>query len=706
MAKRDLWRYPTLRRDAVLPFLLGLAPYLPRASRFDLRAFPDSSGRLAVLLPRPMGSTGADNTQESELALLRSNLAEAYAKANRQLVDGEQTPLVSEDPARLPVLVEGVLAVVFGLARPGGDTGAMAPLDRIRAVVEGMSPEAAAQTFATLIRHSRNASFLASDAQAVLLDLDGSDERGATLSGLRAAGLPPGATLLRRHPVAAFGLWLPEQLHLDDNTCESAATLLNALAAAGLVPAGGDLHLLRQQGGAGQALWLAAADEDSPLTPAETLAADTGGADVESDLGPAIGFTLHRLRPDAQAQADLTARLNARDFPLGYRIRLARLPQIQRSEGDIERLREEIEEREARIALIQALGRPQLRLLRFTDAQLPALVDGLRQIPPGLRQNAGLLYAATHAAGRAEAAHFILYDPEQLQIDTIQPEYYWRALGDDRPMSFWLDPHAEEARDGNDAEPMVFVPSGHRIVPYIDSFGGTLGGTLRIVLGNLFADTSAVFDTKGSRPAFVFSDLRGSGANPADEIAVELIDLSAFRPLTASLRWINDHILARSPRVADPQDLRELAEWLYRGQLAQDLRTRMQAEVDELTLSWQQAEAGLLDGLDQLAIRSEGELRAFEQNLHTARQFIATATARLGEVTRGLNALGAAMDAADRALDGLADDIPELTAARLAFLDRFQIEYELGLDAVASNHKSASDMKTRVAALLAELERG
>lgn len=699
MRKHDLWRYPTLRGQAVMPFLLALAPYIPRAARLDLRAFPVEGGRFAVLLPRPSGSA-----PEDELVLLRSNLAEAYDRVNRPITAGEQTPLVSLDITSLPNLMEGVLAVLFDLAVPVSNDGADASPEHLRAVIENGRQDIWAQMFASIVRRSRDVRFLVSDTRATLLDLDGSDERGATLAGLRAAGLPEGVTLLRPHPVAGFSLWLPEQLQLDDNARGDAATILNALAEAKLLAAGGDLHLLRASDGSGQALWLAAEHEESAFAPLETLATAVTEADVASDLGPALGLTLHRLRPDAEAQAELTARLNARDFPIGYRIRLSRLPEIQRSENDIERLREEIEEREARIALIQALGRHQLRLLRFTDAQLPVLVEGLRQIPPSLRQSASLLYAATHAAGRAEPAHFILYDPDQVEIDTVQPEHYWRARRDDRPISFWLDPHAEEARDGSDLEPLVFVPTGHRILPCIDSFGGTLTGTLRIVLGNLFADASAVLDASGSRPAFVFSDLRDETGSHADEIAVELIDLAAFRPLRASLRWINDHILARSPRVADPEDLRELAEWLYKGQLAQDLRARMRSEVKELKISWQQAEDELLDDLDQLALRAEDEVRAFEDSLVTARQFVATAAARLGELTSGLNTLGAAMDAADHALAEIAGDIPELTASRLAFLDRFQVEYELGLDAIASSQKSVADMKTRVAALLAELE--
>lgn len=699
MPKRDLWRHPTLRGKAVLPFLLALAPGLPRAARLDLRAFPTGDGRFAVLLPRPSGEV-ADN----ELALLRGTIAEAYERAGRPLVAGEQTPLVSEDLSLLPTLAEGVLAVIFGLARPGSGDGEDPASERRRAIIEGLEQDTAARAFAALVRQSRDARFLVGEARAIVLDLDGSDERGASLSGMRAAGLPEGVTLLRRHQVATFGLWLPEALQLGDAARADAATLLNALAEANLVPAEGELHLLRDREGTGRALWLAADEGGDALSPADTLAVNTAGADTASDLGPALSFTLHRLRPDAEAQTELTARLTSRDFPLGYRIRLARLPETQRSDRDIERLREEIEEREARIALIQALGRPQLRLLRFTDAQLPALVEGLRQIPPGRRQDAGLLYAATHAAGRAEPAHFILYDPERVQIDTIQPEYYWRAQGDDRPMSFWLDPHAEEARDGNDAEPLVFVPAGHRILPHIDSFGGALSGTLRIVLGNLLADPSAVFGAEGSRPAFVFSDLRGDETGGTDEIAVELIDLAAFRPLMASLRWINDHILARSPRVADPQDLRELAEWLYKGQLAQELRARMQKDAEELALSWQQAEAELLDGINRFAARADDEVRALEASLVTARDFVATAAARLAEVTSGLNTLGAAMDGADRALAGLAGDTPGLTATRLAFLDRFQTEYALGLEAIATSQQSLADMRARIASLHAERE--
>lgn len=323
-------------------------------------------------------------------------------------------------------------------------------------------------------------------------------------------------------------------------------------------------------------------------------------------------------------------------------------------------------------------------------------------MPRALRENAGLKYAASHAADRAEPAHFVLYNPDQVQFDGVLPEFYWRALSDDHPIGFWLDPHAEEARASAPDEPMVFVPHGQRILPYIDSFGSSVSGTLRLVLGNLFADASAVLDDSKAQPAFVFSHLAGG----RDEIGVELVDLARFAPLTLSLRWINEHILASSPRVVDREALRELAETLYAGQLARDLRKSMSGEVEGLRLEWQQAQVELVHCLDRLSDAVADEVCGLQAQLDTARRFIDMAQGRLAQVTGSLNGLGTVLGGLDEEMVVMVDELPSMAAARLAFFQQYGAEMAAGDRIMRDAETEIAALKDRIGVLRDRLELG
>lgn len=708
--KRNVWVLPALRARAVAPFLAKLAPSFALAARLDLRLRVDAEGNLLVLCPLP--EVAAD------LQTLHGRLAEAFEAAGRRGAELENLPAQSRDISSEPGLTQGVMTWIWQQVGPLSGTeisdhGMSQDADPlpVRALLTGTADPLAA--FSAIVRRSRDARFLDTGRGVTLLDLSDDPARGSTLAGLRAAGLPPGVTLLSRHSLVAMAVWLPEGMAFAEDRREVLAGLLNGLIEAGALSRAADLHLLPGADGTGQAIVLPpdpaapdAAADDPSLVDASVLADGIDPPHEVDDIGPPVRFSVLTLAPDAQAQAALSARLNDRAFPLGYRISLAPVGTVSRSDEDIERLRSEIEEREARIALIQALGRPQLRLLRFTDAQLPALVDGLRKMPRALRENMGLQYASAHAAGRAEPAHFVLYDPEMVQFDGVLPEYYWRAVAEDQPIGFWLDPHAEEARNDSADEPRVFVPQNQRILPYIDSFGASVKGTLQLVLGGLFADGSAVLRAEGAEPAFVFRDLKGDKTAGSDEIGVELLDLARFAPLRVSLRWINEHILASSPRIADPEDRRELAESLYAGQLAHDMRARMQTEVDDLRIGWAQTQEDMLSCMDDMAAAVAREVAELRQQMEAARRFVDLSQSRLAEVTQSLNGLGAAVGGLDAPLEAMAVGLPGLAGSRVAFLDQYTAEYETSERLLEDTSREIAALREKMGRLAAELARG
>ncbi len=693
--KRDALVLPRLRVQAVEPFLLALAPHFALAAQMDLRLRLDPGGSLLVVLPNRLDAVTDD------MAALRGRLAQAFEAAGRLASELEGLPPQSRDLQDEPSLKEGVLAFLWSrVSETVPDMPELAEPTAIRAVLEA-SDDARAAAFAAIARRARDVRFMAGDDAVTLLEFDDDPVRGAALAGLRAAGLPAGLTVLRRHGIAIMSLWLPEDRAFAAQDRVIVSELLNGLADAKLLDRNQELHFVPGANDEYRAFVLSG-ESSAALTAVETLTGTITNAELPDETGPALRMQVLHLRPDAEAQQDLNRRLNDRRFPLGYRISLDVIRDRSINEDNIERLRAEIDEREAQIALIQALGRPQLRLLRFSDAQLPALVDGLRRMPRALRENAGLKYAASHAADRAEPAHFVLYNPDQVQFDGVLPEFYWRALSDDHPIGFWLDPHAEEARASAPDEPMVFVPHGQRILPYIDSFGSSVSRTLRQVLGNLFADASAVLDDSKAQPAFVFSHLAGG----RDEIGVELVDLARFAPLTLSLRWINEHILASSPRVVDREALRELAETLYAGQLARDLRKSMSGEVEGLRLEWQQAQVELVHCLDRLSDAVADEVCGLQAQLDTARRFIDMAQGRLAQVTGSLNGLGTVLGGLDEEMVVMVDELPSMAAARLAFFQQYGAEMAAGDRIMRDAETEIAALKDRIGVLRDRLELG
>ena len=417
----------------------------------------------------------------------------------------------------------------------------------------------------------------------ILVTVDDRSESGATLDGLRA-GAGGALPVLAAVETSGGFVWLPDGLTVPTDRRALVAAMLGGLRTAGALTPGESPVVIRAA--AGDILWAALPAGPAAEEPAAPAA----------EVIPETALRIDRLQvvsSDAARRA-LQARIADARFPLGYRVRLDEIPDRTALERDVEVLREEIAEREAEIELIRALSAPQMRLLRFTDAQLPTLVDALSRLPPALFQSADLRYAAAHAAGRSEPAHFLLYDPARVALEGFLREHTWRGRTEDQPIRYWLDPHAAQAMDRDSARILVFTPVRHRLLPAIDSFGGRLDETLRLVMGNLFADASAVLDAPGTEPVFLFSPATLGGA----DMDVELLDRRWFEPVHLSLKWINDYMVVRAPRVPDRAVLARLAEDLYEGRVAADLHADAEAAKARLSQAWAAAEAGVRAEID------------------------------------------------------------------------------------------------------------
>jgi len=679
-------RLASLRGHEALAFMAELAPHFAAAQAAKLSFLIASNGAATVLLPH---WNSPPHHPQIAVRALRDTIAIALQMATGEARDLSRIGAVSQNMAGALDVVAAAMTVLYVSAKPVDIPEALQM--RKLAVIVG-TPGRVAELAAATTRRSRNAALIVGkgvDQTIAIMSLSDLPDDGATMDGLRA-GLGPqegGLTLLSPVETPGGTVFLTNGTGLEASDRAAAGAVLRGLVAAGQLDA--DVDLLLFAGVTAYAL-----PREAAFLAAEEVF-------IAPDAG--VWLSLRRLDivPSDAAATDLAARIADRRFPVGYRVALRPLPNRMRSNADVEQLREEIEEREAEIALIRALAAPQLRLLRFSDTQLPALVDGLRRMPPAMQRDANLTFATAHAAGRAGPAHFVMYDPALVAIEGHLPEFYWRGQTEDTPICYWVDPPSAAAMTGAEGEPLIFVPLRSHIDPPIASFGGRLDQTMRLVLGNLFADAAAVLEDKAARPVFIFSPPSEAGF----EMEVELLDAARFAPLHLQLRWINDHMLVRSPRLADDAVLTRLADDLYEGEAARQLTDRAQDDLAALSAEWTM-------GADALSARIGGLLGELAEEIDQSQDRVRRAVAFLSVARDRIDALDGVVAQANAVLADVEQTVGHMqnvqqqqATRRLAFVSDVLTEIATGERTLSAAQTKIEDHRTAIDRLLQELER-
>lgn len=634
---------------------------------------------------------------------LRQKLAENYKSAIEREFDPSRLAPRSLDVSHMLDMADAMVLGICLAANPVDADGRRNPGGERMAICLGEEPELE-QDVARILRRTRHAAvsvFEAGDGRTLALArLESRPLDGSTLEGVRAATgweLP----ILARTGLPEGSIWLRDDLDLPQDARVLASEMLAALREVGVVPEGNDLVVDWRPEAARSDAVASRKDDRADVERRDTLlyaavpAVDeestvTSAEDLAREKNPETPLEVECLRPipSDKALADLKKRILAQDFEVGYRMQLASLPENVAIGQDVEILRAEIAEREAVIELVGALSAPQLRLLRFDDAQLPALVDGLRGMSPEMLRKPGLRYAAAHSSGRREPVHFVLYDPSEFAIEGNLPEEYWRGRTEDRPIRYWLDPHAAEAkRLTPDSAPAVFAPVGQRLLPAIDSFGGNLDETLRLVLGNLFADASEVLDQEGAKPIYVFSPPGLPGA----DMDVELLDDRWFRPMQLSIQWLNDYMIVRSPSVADPETLSRLAEDLYEGQVAETLRSEADASIESLRKDWEESERKLLGQIDGAVLHVAAKIRSSAERQRLGIAFLRDAEARIARMDSLIGAMRTEVSRKTGIAKRILRTAPDQTSRRYKMVMKLQAELEAGEQSMREAERRAEE---------------
>jgi hypothetical protein len=618
---RQSWPLAELNGQMVLPFLAELEAQFPSAKACDLRLAQLANGQVKVLLPH---FNEAPRRPEAEVRALR----QAVLLAAKAVLGREQPQrdTVSTDLEGADTLEVAFWRAVLSRLHPREEADEDWALSAKVAIIRGDGPEALAD-MARIVRRGRFTALTVGQAgQDIVSVLAFSDSTAlqSHLAALRAADPRIEAMVLASVDTTEQRLWLPDKGTLALEDVARVGRGLAAMTSAGWLSSSVEI-----------AVYPDPAEAPGPSTrillclmefvPDSLTAVPAAEVFQDLDVGRRIELAPLTLVPSEAALATLGRKVAAQDMHVGYRIGLRGFPVNDIGRFDIESLTEEIDRLRATIAEIQANEAPQMRLLRFDDDQLPALVDCLRRLPPPMLESAGLTYCAAHAAGRQFPAHFLVYDPVRVSLESRLPEHYWRAVTSGHAISYWLDPYSAAAMQGDAGEPLIFVPMGQHISPPVASFGGKLRETMRMVLGNLFADASKILERSNARPMFVFS----SPTEPWADVGLELLDMQDFVPVKLSLKWLNDNILVRSPEIADRATLATVAEELYSGHVTTGLLGRSQEGLAALDREWGEAMGRIVERFNAITRRLTEDLTAVSDRVVLAAEFVDVARQRI-----------------------------------------------------------------------------
>ena len=523
----------------------------------------------------------------------------------------------------------------------------------------------AAERIVDVLRTGRNGSVLSviapdmSRVGAFIWVSDSAEDYGNASSLIGRKDFENTLKPLARHAILTRDFWI----ELDQPTPDPASmTLLGRYCALTETLADKDFA------------WFDDGESQATLVTIERIGNGTPTADLADTITPLQPFVLQQIyaKPDSEAAKLLADRIADESYRLGYRVSLQLVPAGMAAGLDVGPLLEEIEELKMQINQIETMGAPQTRLLRFSEAQFPAMIDALRRLPEERLKDGSLKYAAGHSAGVVEPSHYLLYDLSKAPARVL--ESLWRTLDPSRPMSYWLDPFIAERGQRERASSAVFVPDNHFIVPSLAHFGGRIDETLKLVIGRLFADLSTFLAVKGCRPMYIFTPLN----DEAGTIEIEALDEQSFAPLEQQLGWMNDYLQVRSPGLLDRAALRLLAEELYEGDFVNAEREKLAGTVASLSDEWRQA-------TDQIRNDGVALINAHAAEVEMASSQIASAQAWLKLAQENMHGLERLLSHAEKALKqsertGLVvkERDTDMIRARRQFETRVKNEFDRG----------------------------
>jgi hypothetical protein len=377
-----------------------------------------------------------------------------------------------------------------------------------------------------------------------------------------------------------------------------------------------------------------------------------------------IDLEVEPLQADETAVQALRNAVAEAKPQVGYRLELRHSSYRRGSDREIRRLSERLADLRHRLSYARSLQRTYPRLLRFSQRQVPALADAIRCFPMQTVSEGLVTYgfqASTTDAGDSKGWHFLLFDSADAKMREPYPPWQWLDLGSETRF-FWLDPlWAEHSFDQGTAS-LVFVPKGLSLFPTLHAWEPEeIDSQLRKTVSEWFPGSAKRF-AQLRQPVYVFD-----GEPEANgKIYLQVLDRQAFKPLSETIGWINDHLVLHRSESGVEELISSLARDATQRELADAMREAAKQSRQRFADTAQRvnqaiaAEASeLLDVMTREVTeiaskcrQGEAQVDELVKALQTMEEAVREAVAAPGKVER---AITVADQAADRRLRLLAE---------------------------------------------------
>lgn len=693
--KRHAFILPAIPARKMLAVLAAISGerLIPELIAYDMRLHVSADNRTAQLIfPEKSPKTALKPAREKEIrGLCAAHVAEIGGAPSGRAVD--QTSGSHVDFDRLHDVVDALPALCLLASAPSAEARQKRTQDRDVAVVYpwGSPPKELEAAMSKDIKSGRDAELIMTaggneaSGQVITFITDQTDRNSIYAAPVMAHGAEHAIQALTRRPAASINFWLPYQSELDQSLIDSAGRIAIALQAAGrLAPTHTDAFYFYRPMGI-RALYIGA----------ETERVSDADLAVEVLDGQPVKVTTIEVTEHQDALDQLTKKLTASDFNFGYRVRLADTEASQGRALDVSQIEEQIEELTDELKLLKALDHAkQQHLLRFSDAQLPAMVDGLRHFSREALKSGLFKYAASHSAGTSGPSHYLLYDQTHRALDQLIAEHFWRVRTEDRPIRYWLDPFVAQAVAGTEEKSSwrVFVPMGKMLLPGLRHFSGNVDDALKTIIGTQFPQDLDLPSGDDKPLLFLMSD----SPEPDVDMEIEILDKDQFGDLKTELRWINDYLTVKSPRRVAREDLARLADDLYAGELAETVKTEATARVAENRATWRADTAQIARDAAATLNRLGDEIDTAATSVGQAFEFLAAARSRIDALMTAIEATYVALNEGENAIDALPRTAADITAVREDFEDLVRFEFETSRQVLKSTERKLEEIDEKI----------
>ena len=375
------------------------------------------------------------------------------------------------------------------------------------------------------------------------------------------------------------------------------------------------------------------------------------------EMGRVLPFDRYHVlkaKDPKRQMAALQAQIDDAAPDAGYRVHLREMHYTGQDEAqairqEYEQLKRQMAVLQDRLVELEALRVPRPRLLRFTQAQLPALVSVLRRYRPQDLGNLRYSFQATET--QPEGVHYLYIEP-QANAYGLDP-LVWADLNRAEPIGFWLDPTWAAHYNRSPNRIALFVPQGQRLYPAMHSWKpAQMDQYLRAMMGRV---------PLPEHPLYVIT----AGEQP-DDLLVSVLDYTALAPLTSPqiVGWINDNLTVLRSLQDVGADLQKIAQAQTRREHYEAIRKSAQDLQQQFADAAQVVEQDYTQFVGELLQTLEAEYQRVNTDAKTFIAHVRKLDKRLGQlvdahdtVQKRVSDVEALLDESRKAVKGLGTSV-------------------------------------------------